>query len=659
MQKRGQITAYIILGIVIIILAASTVLIRNYFLKSDLERAMDKAQAVPQEIKPVKLYFDQCLTKIAKDVIDAMGAHAGYINLPTDPLPKTYLNPFSNKLEVVPGLQVPYWFYETSNGIQKEQIPTLNDMQNQLNTEISKRLNTCIGDLTNFESQGYSFEILSEQKVTTEINSNNVLVSVNLPIKINYKDIEYPPIENAIVKIEAPLGELYTLALNILEAEKKQNFFEEKTIDILVTYDETPVSGIYFECKKRIWLIEDVIKNLKEYLNLNIGATKLSGTNYVLADPSHKYFVLDVKADPTISAGFTYSPSWPLYLDVVPSKGGFLEASEFSSKMNEALPQLAASAMCMYNYQFIYDIKYPVLITLTKDNYAFQFSYLTIINNNQPKIATITKDLPNEGLPLCENPTTKMNVYTFTSNSDGSLMPLPNTEISLQCLNKKCPLGSTNSEAKLETLTTQCLNALVIAEKTDYYKGTVLTSTNYETAVSLILDPIIKKQIRMGLIEKQDGSIRDPFLQESVILQFKNKDNDYSQTIVYPSQKEVSLIPGNYEIKTYVIINATTPIKTQPETIKKCTKVPMPSILGIFLSDEKCFETQLESMELDQVTTGGAEFEYEITRANLEDPNTLTIFTMVDKIPLTPSEIMTVQEMISENAKDEKFKYPI
>jgi hypothetical protein len=659
MQKRGQITAYIIIGILIVILAGSTILIKDYFLKTDLERELAKAKKVPHEIKPIKEYFDSCLTKISKEAVNSLGVHAGYIEIPPDPLPRTYLNPFSNRLEVVPGLEVPYWFYETSNGIQKEQIPTLEDMQNQLNKEISRELENCIDGLTNFEDQGFSFEILSDQKVETEIHKEKVLIRTNLPIKIIHKDTEYAPIEDHMTSIESPLGELYTIALNIIEEEKKTNFLEEKTIDVMVTYDKIPLSGIYFECKEKIWLVEDIIKNLKEFLNLNIGALKLKGTDYFLTDPSHKYFVLDVKADPTITAGFTYSQNWPLFLEVVPEEGGILKSDQISSKMEEALPQLAARALCMYNYQFIYDIKYPVLITLTKDDYVFQFSYLTIIDNNQPKKAVITKDIPSTELPICDNPTTKINVYTFTPTSSGDLISLPNTEITFQCLNKRCPLGSTTSESKLETFVPACLNSLIIAEKPNYYKATSLVSTNQETSISLILEPLIKKQIRINLIEKEDGTIRSLFAQEKVILQFKNKDNDYSQTIIYPDQTQVTLMPGNYEIKTYVIIESISKIKTQPQKIKKCISVPRPNLLGLFFKEEKCFESELESMELDQVTTGGAVFDYEITRLNLEDPSDLVIFTMVDKIPSTLDEIILVQQTINENANHPYFKYPI
>ena len=110
-NKRGQITIFIIVAIIII---ASVGL---YFsLKGSL--IPDK---VPATFEPIYTQFLSCLEENSLVGIDLLGVHAGYIDLPEFEPGSRYM-PFSSQLDFL-GTAIPYWYYVSGNNIQKEQVP--------------------------------------------------------------------------------------------------------------------------------------------------------------------------------------------------------------------------------------------------------------------------------------------------------------------------------------------------------------------------------------------------------------------------------------------------------------------------------------------------------------------------------------------------------
>ena len=68
MEKRGQVTVYIILGIVIFVVFTFVLMIQTGILKSDFERELEKA-AVPAQFQPIKDYMDSCLERITMTTV--------------------------------------------------------------------------------------------------------------------------------------------------------------------------------------------------------------------------------------------------------------------------------------------------------------------------------------------------------------------------------------------------------------------------------------------------------------------------------------------------------------------------------------------------------------------------------------------------------------
>ncbi|MBI2110137.1 hypothetical protein HYT58_03125 [Candidatus Woesearchaeota archaeon] len=150
---RGQITHFVIFGVIIV----GAVFLLMTLRKTTLKEEGIKSIAVPEQAKPVKEVVDSCINGIASDGANLMGFQAGYINVPADSKPRSIVNQFSNNLEIFPNtdIVVPYWYYLKSNNVEKTQIPKLKDMENELASYIEWNLKDCLANVRPLADNGY------------------------------------------------------------------------------------------------------------------------------------------------------------------------------------------------------------------------------------------------------------------------------------------------------------------------------------------------------------------------------------------------------------------------------------------------------------------------------------------------------------------------
>src|SRR3989344_4588580 len=133
-MSKGQVTAFIILVIVIVAVIAAAFYFRNEIIKSSFERERERAAIVPEQIRPVKQYSDNCLLDVASEAVDLLAFQGGYVGLPEQGQVVTPANPFSNSLRLGndDAARVAYWSYQQSNGIFAEQVPSINSMEGDI-----------------------------------------------------------------------------------------------------------------------------------------------------------------------------------------------------------------------------------------------------------------------------------------------------------------------------------------------------------------------------------------------------------------------------------------------------------------------------------------------------------------------------------------------
>ena len=187
MNKRGQMTIFIIIGLLVLFLAVFGLYLLGQQETTDVQ--------VPTEAQPVKLYIDECLNTIANNGIELIASQGGYLDK-------------KNGKEFDEGVIA--YGYANSEDV----LVTINDMESEIEVYINSALPECI-DFKLFEDQGYNF---STEEITSkaDILTDKVIIDVRYPIEFSKGTAKYS-LERFSTDINQPLGDMHSLAQQIVE----------------------------------------------------------------------------------------------------------------------------------------------------------------------------------------------------------------------------------------------------------------------------------------------------------------------------------------------------------------------------------------------------------------------------------------------------------
>jgi len=613
-RKRGQITLFIFIAV---LLVASVGL--YFMLRGKLILA-----SVPPELKPPYQYFLSCIENEAIEGAKLMGVQAGYLYLP-DFEPGTAYMPFSSQLEFM-GFSVPYWYYVSGNGLVKEQVPTLDSMEEQLARYIAEQAEKC--DFSIFEEEGYAIE-KGKGKARVKIGNTKISVVLDMPLTITRGDTSVR-INDHKISVKSKLGKFYQLAKRIYQREQETSFLENYAIDVLRLY--APVDGAELSCSPILWSANNVTQDLLLALEANIQAIKLPDTDYKLAEPEHKYFVQDVRTGGE-SVQFLFSHTWPLRVEIWPAQNGMMIAKPIGEEAGFGI-----MGFCYVPYHFIYDLAFPVLIQVYSGDELFQFPLAVIIEKNMPRNATAVEEVELGEPEICDKANTLVTVYTY----DTALNPVP-AHISFKCLDAECYIGKTRvdgEDSKLSALFPQCVNGLIIAKAEGYEEAKRYISTNRQVNVNLIMHKLYNLSIEVRAEGKPIGG--------QAFITFVKQDGK-STTLAYPLQQSIELSQGLYNISVVFYRNGS--IKIPESETTKCVEVPQKGVLGLLgFTREECFSIGLPAQELDMVPGGGGKTQYYLSEEQLEEASKIIIDIDAFAVPSTIEELTDIYDEI-ENAK--------
>lgn len=596
LNKKGQLTLFIILAIVIII----GILI--YFL---INKPI--SQEVPVQFRPVYNYYLSCLEEITKQGLALLGEQAGYIEKPVF-VPGSQYMPFSSQMEFM-GQGVPYWLYVSGNNILKEQVPKKSEMESQLANYIAERVNYC--DLSSFNLQGYDVIVEENPKVQVAILEGYVDVIIENDLSMYFgNDSAFLKSQN--LRLNSKLGKFYELALRVYNYEKKNVFLEEYALDVLRLY--APVDGSEISCKPKFFDDTAIKQNLSIALMDNIASLKLRG-DYYTSNEDQKYFITDIGQSIDESVNFIYSPNMPtkieIYGDRVVQPVGLQEG-------------LGILGFCYVPYHLVYDIRFPVLIQFFDEDELFQFPLAVIIERNSAREGLEGEAGFEIKSDLCNYLTQDFSVYTY----DSELNPVE-ASLRFKCINTECAVGEsklTNGDSFFKGKLPQCVNGFISATAEGYAPSKVMVSTNEETSANVILSKLYNLNLNLG------SEIN------YAIVNFDSED--YSTTVAYPDIKQVELIEGLYNITIYAYTNSSITLQEKTET--KCVDVLKSNILGIFGgTNEKCFDLIIPSQKIDYAIIGGGKTQEYITENQLRTGENVNIQVQLFR---TPRDIQELQE---------------
>ena len=616
-NKRGQLTIFIIIAVIFI---GAIILFFVFKEKIIIEE-------IPPALAPVYTSFLACLEEDVSTGIDFLGFQAGYIDVPEFEPGSLYM-PFSNQLDFL-GNPIPYWYYVSGNNIQKEQIPSKQEMEEQLAKFVEDKINLCRFD--SYYDEGFEI-MMGEPEATVSIEEENVKVSLNMNFEIS-KEEESAVVSNHDVIVNSKFGKLYGAAREIYNYEQQTLFLENYAVDTLRIY--APVDGVELSCSPKTWTADDIFGKLEEAIQSNTLALKVKGGSYSLKSKEDKYFIVDAPVDSELDVRFINSQNWPTVFDVSPSEGNILMASPVGNQ-----PGLGIMGFCYVPYHFVYDLGYPVLIQLYYGDEIFQFPMAVVVKGNKPREALDVSAVDIELPELCRYKNTLIQVNTY----DTRLNPIE-ADISYECFGTKCNIGRTYLTKPLEENFPQCVNGYIIASSEGFEDTKYLYSTVESGVADIILDNLYELEVNLKLDGKNyTGQAMINFVSDGS-----------SRTVVYPEQNKINLTEGQYEIQTQIFRNSS--LKIAETTKEQCVDVPQSGIGGIFgLTKEKCFDITIPEQIISNVLAGGGRENYYMLESELYNSNIIEINANSLPLPKTIEQLQDNYLLFEDNGLDINFK---
>jgi len=556
-NKGGQVTIFIIIAIVII---AGFVVFLTF-------RGGLSTEKIPKDIEPVYNTFLSCLEQDVLTGVSVLGSQAGYIEVPDLEAGSFYM-PFSSQLDFL-GNPVPYWYYVSGNNFEREQVPSRNEMESQLENFIEERVRDCNFD--SYYEQGFEI-FLQEPKADIEIRGKEVEVNLDMVANINYNG-DSAEVKTHSLVVKSELGNLYDSAIEVYEREQEDLFLEEYALDFLSLY--APLDGFEISCSPKTWNAQEIFNELEDAIEVNTLALKTEGSE-------KDYFKLDFEVNNDVR--FVQSKNWPKSFEVAPSEGPILIAEPIGNQQGFGI-----LGFCYVPYHFVYNVKYPVLVQVYSGDETFQFPLAVILQGNNPREPLEGSALNLESEKLCDYKNTLMNIQTY----DVNLNPIE-AEISYVCLGSKCDIGETNLDGVLQAEFPQCVNGKFLASAEGYETMSFINSTVSSSTISLVLDRLYEKEINLKLDNLDyNGNALINFISDSS-----------SKAIFYPESKTVELIEGEYEIQVQIFKDVS--LEVGATTTEQCVEVPRQGLGGVFgLKEEKCFEIDFPSQLVSSALVGG------------------------------------------------------
>ena len=589
--KRGQVTIFIILAVLVIAGVVAFFVLKDRIIKTE----------IPSSINPFYTHFISCLESNTLTGIDLLETQGGYIEMPAFEPGSKYM-PFSSQLDFF-GNPIPYWYYVSGNNIQKEQVPTRYEMEDALESFIEQKIKYC--SFETFYEQGYIIH-QGEPISSVVIEKNKVKVNLHFPLTIEKGD-DTAVISKHDIEIDSNLGNLYSSALKIYNYEQKELFLEKYGEDILRLY--APVDGVELSCSPLIWKADKVFDDLEQAIETNTMALKTTGED-------NDYFKIDVDVE---GVRFMNSKNWPHTFEVSPSEGSILIAEPIGNQ-----PGLGILGFCYIPYHFVYDMKYPVLVQISEGDETFQFPFAVVIQGNLPREAmpgtAVESDLPE----ICEYKNTPITINTYDTDLNSV-----DAEIGFKCAGVRCDIGKTQ-DGNLETKFPQCANAYITANSEGFEEAEYILSTTEPGSLDIILDRLYELEVELKLDSRT-------YEDETIITFLSDKG---SKTLIYPEDKTIKLSEGQYDVQVYIYKDSS--LKISATTTEECVEVPKGNLGGLFgLTEEKCYEFEIPEQVISNALAGGGKQSEYILESDISSSNKIEI--RATSLP-TPKSLEDLQD---------------
>ncbi len=211
LEKRGQITSFIIIGIVVLVIGSILLYVVTQEKKETIITSRQEVVEI-SDLPSLQNYVEECIKKESQETIVILGKQGGKIRL------DDYVSFNKTNISytcVAEGLDPSF---ACANKILSRQ-----EMQAELSLAMIPKLQECI-NLDAIKAQGKEVKE-GNMKLNVSIGINDITFYLNYPITIISPERTLGA-ENFQIAVESPLGLLYELAMDITNEEITNEFFD-------------------------------------------------------------------------------------------------------------------------------------------------------------------------------------------------------------------------------------------------------------------------------------------------------------------------------------------------------------------------------------------------------------------------------------------------
>ncbi len=585
-MKRGQITVFIILAMIMAIAAALLIFLYE-------KQIIFQPEVIdPPMLDPISQYVESCIFDLSTDAIEKIGLQGGYLDVPDVILmePQSFID-----YGITP---IPLWYYDG-----EMRIPSLDFIAQEIATYVEQNLQTCVGGFSAFSSR---YNIYDEQPtVEVEYARDGVLVYANYPLTIEDRyDRAATDLEKFTVNVDVDLKSAWQVANATMNRQHETYIFENMTIDLMADF---PFTGLEFQCSEPDWRVSQLKSKLQDVLQGNLPRIRIAGTDYppfereesfyeayrqytfedtmerIYDEYEDGYFPEDAVFDYDISRSvsdwyeyfqlffdvganapeqkvvFQYYSSWDMDFQVQPSEGDRLMPRSFPGAG-------ILNFMCMQMYHYTYNIRYPVMVRILDPDafmgkgFYFQFAFPVLIQENQgvhESFRSANFDWFRTSYDFCDDDlgTTIYTIQAKGMDDDGyPNQPLHGVNLSYQCVNRRCDdIGITAFQGKADVrLPEACANPTIRGKKVGYLDGTaVVTGSDVEIELEKLreFNYTVERYTYAGILSE-----REPLEYfENATFIITSLDGRHEQVLHYPPLDDQKLYlkmeGGEYKVE--------------------------------------------------------------------------------------------------------------
>lgn len=601
--KKGQITIFIILGILILLIGG--VYLYQQAESSKVPFKISEIKEVPSQASPIQLFTQECIYSVASEGLRKLGWNGGYINPDDAGIFSSAIIPTEAdavQFTDTSDIKIPYWWYlKSSNKCAKNCLfsskkPALEkssssrtdfSVESQLSWYLKDHLKQCLDGYSAYVKNGYVVSEKGELNPVVVVEDYGVSVYVEYPLEIKLGSAVME-LSQFYVSLPVSFKKIYSLASALADAEKEFSFLERHTLNLISAFSSLdddgipPITQTTFELSQgKIWPVISVKQKMEGILSSYVSALQV----YNVQNYNRKLFpendvrqafydqsVLPMNLEKeynSLEAGFDYL-GWPIYFDAG-SKGIIKPESAILPFINFGVQR----------YSTTYDISFPAMVTIKDplafngEGYYFVFALEANIRNNRP-IDESFKGLAGissvENSLMCnQNQRTSGNITVeLTDIMTGK--PASSINVLFACGDETCSIGKTDEKGILKSRFPVCYNGAITFFSTNYFIPAYSISTKLDEDVELKFDaaPVVEKEIdvRRWVYSSYFGQLAPSPVdleqkeQATVILtrlkQVQGEEDFVASATVYGNQtskSKLKLVPGIYEARIINIMH--------------------------------------------------------------------------------------------------------